>query len=211
MYSPTFSLPNWLYQALPYIYLSIGVIVIFDLQNTWAIFSGAVWILTGALVFTMRRAPRRAVRDRKVGDDNIKTLKVVTGPSGSMQLMWSSAYESGNSVIDAQHRELFETGNALIEAMHSGRHEADVTALIDILLKRIKDHFATEEELLAGWDHPLTEEHKQIHQHLLERAVNLRESSIKGKLSFADVLSLFVNDFVLKHMLESDKKFFHQV
>lgn len=206
-----YSLPNWLYNALPYAYFVIGVVVMLDLANAWAIFSGTIWILTGVLVFAMRRAQRQAVPDGKVGDDNIKTLKVATGASGSVQLIWSRAYECGNSGVDAQHQKLFRTANALVDAIHTGRSQSDVTALIDKLLKRVKAHFSSEEALLATWDHPLTEEHKQVHQQLLEKAVELREKSIKGGLSFQDVFSFFVNDLVLKHMLEDDKKFSYQV
>jgi hemerythrin len=57
----------------------------------------------------------------------------------------------------------------------------------------------------------LREEHKQVYQHLLEKAAKLREKSIKGRLSFEDVLSVFVNDLVRKHILEDDKKIFYQV
>ena len=80
-----YSLPNWLYNALPYGYFVIGVVVILDLQNGWAIFSGTVWILTAALVFAMRRPNRTTARNGKAGDDNIKILKVVTGDSGWLE------------------------------------------------------------------------------------------------------------------------------
>ncbi|MDH3466145.1 MAG: hemerythrin family protein [Gammaproteobacteria bacterium] len=210
-YKQNHPLPGWLYGALPFIYVFLGAFVILKLEDNLGIFSGAVLILTGLFVFKMRRAAWPAVSHREVGHDNIKTLKVATGASGSMQLVWRKAYECGNSSIDEQHRGLFEAGNFLIDAIHNHRRQSDVTALIDILLAHVEAHFTSEETLLATWEHPLTEEHKQAHQHLLERAVGLRDKSIKGELSFADVLSFFVKDLVLKHILEDDKKFFHQV
>jgi len=210
-YKQNYPLPGWLYGALPFIYVFIGAYVLLKLDNNLGIFSGAVLILTGLFVFKMRQAARPAARKREVGNDNIKTLKVATGASGSIQLVWRKAYECGNSGIDAQHQGLFEAGNDLIDAIYSRRLQSDVTAMIDILLAHVEAHFTSEETLLATWDHPLTEEHKQAHQHLLERAVRLRDKSIKGELSFPDVLSFFVKDLVLKHILEDDKKFFHQV
>lgn len=210
-YKKNYPLPSWLYGALPFLYVFSGTFVLLKLENNLGIFSGAVLILAGLSVFRMRQAARPAVRKRKVGHDNIKTLKVATGASGSIQLIWSRGYECGNSSIDAQHQGLFEVGNDLIDAIYSRRRQTDVTALINILLQHVKAHFASEEALLATWDHPLTEEHEKAHQHLLERAVRLRDKSIKGELSFPDVLSFFVKDLVLKHILEDDKKFFHQV
>ena len=210
-YKQNYPLPGWLYGALPFIYVFIGAYVLLKLDNNLGIFSGAVLILTGLFVFKMRQAARPAARKREVGNDNIKTLKVATGASGSIQLVWRKAYECGNSGIDAQHQGLFEAGNDLIDAIYSRRLQSDVTAMIDILLAHVEAHFTSEETLLATWDHPLTEEHKQAHQHLLKKAVKMRDKSIKGELSFPDVLSFFVKDLLLKHILEDDKKFFHQV
>ncbi|MDH3378610.1 MAG: hemerythrin family protein [Gammaproteobacteria bacterium] len=210
-YKQNYPLPDWLYGALPFIYVFIGTFVLLKIENNLGMFSGAMLVMTGLFVFKMRQAARPAVRDRKVGNDNVKTLEVATGASGSIQLVWRRAYECGNSGIDAQHKGLFEVGNDLIEAIYSRRLQSDVTALIDVLLAHVEAHFASEETLLATWDHPLTEEHKQAHQHLLKKAVKMRDKSIKGELSFPDVLSFFVKDLVLKHILEDDKKFFHQV
>jgi hypothetical protein len=52
--------PDWLYNALPYIYIVIGVIVVLGLgtENLIGVFSGILLISTGGIVFTMRATHR---------------------------------------------------------------------------------------------------------------------------------------------------------
>src|SRR5512147_3020039 len=53
--------PDWLYNALPYIYIAIGVIVVLGLgtSNLIGVFSGILLISTGGVVFTMRVTHRQ--------------------------------------------------------------------------------------------------------------------------------------------------------
>lgn len=208
-------LPEWIYEAIPYVYFIIGLVVILVLQNNWAFFSGIAWMLAGLAVFTMRHRYRKSLSKPAAPDAahaaGNRTLQIQRLDSGSIGLVWSKAYECGNSTIDQQHRRLFEKGNALLEAFSHKRKPHDLEASFDVLLNDIKKHFATEEEMLAVFDHPQTSAHKQIHSELLARAAALRQRARDGTLTAGDLLGFIVNDLVLDHMTKDDRKFFHQV
>ena len=204
-------LPGWLYEALPYVYLMTGILVMFVLDNIWGMFSGAVLVLAGALVSIMRINYRKSGNDREFSSRDSNSLEIETLESGSVQLVWNKKYECGNSSIDAQHKGLFELGNKMLDAIHHNKGQAVLLDYADRLLDRVESHFSSEEELLEAWGHPLTHEHREAHRYLLEKASDLREKSEHGKLLYHDMFAFIINDLVLRHIIEEDSKFFFQI
>ena len=53
--------PDWLYNSLPFLYIAIGLTVVFGLgtSNLIGVFSGILLISTGGAVFTMRATHRQ--------------------------------------------------------------------------------------------------------------------------------------------------------
>ncbi len=207
----TYRYPDWLYNAFPYLYIATGLLVIFTLSNNLGIFSGVVLLSAGAMVFYMRVTYQKDLDERGIsnGDNNILEIEILD--SGAAQLIWGKNYESGNSSIDEQHRKLFEIGNTLLDAIHGEGLYSRMTVLVDRLLAELKTHFSSEEALLTAWGHPLTETHKEAHQKLLKKAFALREKLKVGRLSYQEVFAFFINELVLQHIIQEDKKFFYQI
>ena len=206
-----YRLPGWLYEALPYVYLATGALVMFFLNNSWGIFSGAVLLSAGAAVSIMRIRYRKFHGNGGASSVDKKMLEIETLESGSVQLVWSKKYECGNSGIDAQHKGLFELANKLLDAIHDGKGKGVLMNLTDRLLDHVKSHFSSEEALMESWGHTLTEEHKVAHRYLLDKAMDLREKLDNGSLLYHDVFTFFINDLVLRHIVEEDRKFFFQL
>lgn len=59
--------PEWLYEALPYLYVLAGLATIANLGNTLSLFSGGLLISAGAFIGWMRRSARQEQR-RKADD-----------------------------------------------------------------------------------------------------------------------------------------------
>lgn len=55
--------PEWLYKALPCIYLASGIATIVVLRDTMVVFSGLMLISAGAIVWFMRTASGRQARE----------------------------------------------------------------------------------------------------------------------------------------------------
>ena len=63
---------------------------------------------------------------------------------------WLEAYESGDPVIDAEHRDLFDLGNALIAAAIEQYAEPGFwRAMLDKMLAHLIQHFQSEEAVMA--------------------------------------------------------------
>ena len=206
--------PDWLYEALPYGYFAVAVIVLLVFESHWGIVSGVAWVAAGATVLTMRLVCRRSGRQLKASVltdlQGSQMLQAKPSASGAIQLVWSKAYESGNRSVDKEHQSLFKTANAVIEAFHSGR-PANVIRLLDVLIEQIKQHFSTEEELLAFFQPDLVASHKLTHQRLLERAVALRQRAQIERLTANDLFGFIGHDLVLEHINGEDRRFFFRI
>lgn len=59
-----FSKPAWLYEPLPFLYITAGVLALLKLEGGFADLSGALLILAGVYVLQMRRSYRRAAQEK---------------------------------------------------------------------------------------------------------------------------------------------------
>ena len=123
-----------------------------------------------------------------------------------VRIVWKPEYETGNEVIDTQHRSLFERGNRLLDALLRNETRAAVQDLAKDLVAFVERHFDTEESILVAQDSPWAAEHTRSHQRLLETAARLLRDMDRGQFDAADFLDFFVNQVVLQHMLVDDRK-----
>lgn len=125
-----------------------------------------------------------------------------------VQLNWRTAYQSGNALIDEQHRDLLGDANRLVTAMLSGEPTDEIARLIDVLIGDIAQHFKDEESIISAAGFTGREEHAAIHKKLLETAANMTSRFQAGTLAVGDVLQFLVQDVIAQHMLKEDRKFF---
>lgn len=196
--------PEWIYEILPWLYVGTGVLTMLLLRNGIAVFSGLALIATGGIVWSMRRHYRRndkayATPISDEADDQGQELAY-----GS--LVWRSAYECGDKLIDRQHQELFKLANMLIEALMEGNPKSEVELLLDSFVAHIVDHFDTEETLMNQSDHPILEDHLDIHHKLLDRANELNRRYHHGDRVVRDLVQFIAHDVVAQHIILEDPK-----
>lgn len=201
--------PAWLYNSLPYVYIAIGLLVMvsFGLPNIVGALSGVVFISTGAVVFTMRRLHRRELAKFKA-ELAVQRHRETGNELSLLRISWSTKYESGNPIIDEQHRQLFDLGNALLNAMLSDKHSTEIPIFLDSLLEHIQQHLLTEEKVLSDLKHPIAIEHKTDHEHLLALAKGIVNKYRHGTLEFGDVSEFITSDLVAAHIVAEDKQYF---
>lgn len=74
------------------------------------------------------------------------------------RVQWEPAYETGHETLDAQHRDLLGRCNALADCLDDPVRENAFQAMFDDLMVRAREHFATEEALLAARKYPLLDD-----------------------------------------------------
>ena len=122
-------------------------------------------------------------------------------------LEWQRDYESGNGLIDMQHRRLFGSVNAMLDAARSGATPAAMERLDDLITHTMQ-HFRDEEEILERNAFHELAGHRKSHMVLLERTLTLREGLITGTASLTELLEFLAGEVVARHMLTTDRQFF---
>lgn len=198
--------PNWLYEPLPYAYGVIGLAAALGTGNSIGIVSGIALCSAGAAIWQLRRTYRntRAVQS---SDESLPVIPEGPIESRLVNLLWKPSFNVGHEVIDRQHRRLFEISNDLINSLLTRKLKGDIELLLDELILDIKEHFQSEEEIMMGYNNPISDAHKNIHANLLSRVKQMRERFHSDKLSVSELVGFLTCDVVADHIIKEDLKF----
>ncbi|MGI5984878.1 MAG: hemerythrin family protein [Clostridiales bacterium] len=85
-----------------------------------------------------------------------------------MAFVWTKDLETGNALIDNEHRQLVKAADELVEACGQGKGRQEVGKAVEFLSNYTKTHFAHEEELQLKYKYPDYAAHKSWHQSFLK-------------------------------------------
>ena len=72
--------------------------------------------------------------------------------------------ETGNAMIDKEHRELFQAVNKLLDACSAGKGRASMDETIQFLNNYVDQHFSHEEQLQRQSGYPNLAAHRVFHE-----------------------------------------------
>ncbi len=114
--------------------------------------------------------------------------------------------ETGNRIIDGEHRELFRAVNDFLDACNS-QGKLSLEPSVRFLLQYAGKHFAHEEALLEKSDYPDIAAHKAFHEQYKR---DLKESVMKIPVTGPTLTDLVnVNEQIavlVEHIKTADKK-----
>lgn len=133
-------------------------------------------------------------------------------------LKWKDTYSVGYELFDEQHKELIGMINEIGELVKDkeldteGLYES-MTEIIGRLLNYTVYHFGAEEDVFAENNYELTEEHKETHAIFVENVKvlvsDLDENEDVRSVAF-EIYETLV-EWLLKHILDVDKKYMNQL
>lgn len=125
--------------------------------------------------------------------------------------VWSERFVTGEAGVDAEHRELVRIVNR-VGSMQAGETDAAAfDGILDELIGYAANHFAHEEELMAGLacDPRHVERHAKIHRDFAEQVVNMRAVAA-GKADI-EYLLRFLTNWLAYHILGTDQAMARQL
>ncbi len=115
--------------------------------------------------------------------------------------------ETGNAIIDKEHRELFNAVNKLFEACSNGSGRSSMNETIQFLNDYVQKHFSHEEQLQQQSEYPSVRTHKAFHE---EYKRKLNEITSKISTSGSTIVELGnLNRHIsvlIAHIRTEDKK-----
>ncbi len=121
---------------------------------------------------------------------------------------WKDDYATGCEIIDNQHKKLFDIINELFTAFEGAFAESQVPRILKELEEYTIYHFSTEERLFVEKNYPLKDQHKQEHDHFIQKIRKFKldlESGQNNLLAFDVMITL--KDWLIGHILGSDHKY----
>lgn len=174
-----------------------------------ASFGVAEWHLGESAAEMFGRADKALYRAKNAGRNKV----VSAGPADVMpiahiRISWRSEWNSGNDVIDGQHKTLLDMANSLFDLSMSMAEIPDMLAAIDRLINHVATHFADEEAFLAETGYPEREQHARLHAELVHAGLALREKVADGTAESGTLFDFLVDRVVIGHMMKADTLFF---
>jgi hemerythrin len=120
------------------------------------------------------------------------------------RIEWDQSLETGDPVVDLQHRAIHDIFNRLYDAKDDS---SQILGTLDFLTQHVIVHFATEEDLMPREEFPvhLTEVHVAEHRQLTEgvrmRVLEYRQGSLD---STAPILEL-LHKWLISHVNDCDR------
>ncbi len=121
-----------------------------------------------------------------------------------MFIRWDSSLETGQALVDAEHRMLVFLFRKLDIAVKTGQPKLTIDQIINELRRYVEFHFASEENLMreTGYPHLLT--HQAQHADLLAQLGSL-VSKVIGRREFPEDLLFFLNQWLREHIAHHDQ------
>jgi hemerythrin-like metal-binding protein len=120
-------------------------------------------------------------------------------------MQWSSEYETGNELIDSQHRLLVLLCRKVELAYSGGLERKVIVGLCQELRKFVDFHFVSEENVMREVDYPDHYHHANAHRHLVSDLDNLIRKVNEGSGTPASLLKM-MSEWLLGHIRGDDAR-----
>jgi hemerythrin-like metal-binding protein len=120
------------------------------------------------------------------------------------RIEWDAALETGDAVVDLQHRAIHDLFNEICDADDD---PSRILGVLDFLTLHVNAHFATEEDLMnrEHFSRHLTDvhvaEHKVLTDGVREQVIAYRE----GRLTNTDPLLELIHTWLMSHVRDCDR------
>jgi hemerythrin len=125
-----------------------------------------------------------------------------------MAYQWRTELETGNTMIDTQHKQLIQAINDLLAACSGGKGRAFVNETVAFLASYTDKHFGDEEKLQLATKYADYKNHKKLHDNFKLVVAELRrklEADGPTVALVAEVNSK-IGDWLVTHIVKEDRK-----
>lgn len=119
---------------------------------------------------------------------------------------WKNEYSINNKIIDEQHKKLVDLINQLHVAMGAGKGKDILGNILDELVSYTVFHFSSEEKFMKDHNYSGYSLHKIEHDKLTRQVVEFQNNYKAGKSVVSQELLKFLKDWLVNHIIGSDKK-----
>lgn len=122
--------------------------------------------------------------------------------------IWARDLETGNTMIDTQHKQLIQAINNLLEACAKGQGRTQIDETLKFLNNYITSHFKDEEALQQKYQYPDYINHRQYHEGFKKVVKEIiREYEKEGAtIVLVGKVNKNIGEWLINHIKREDKK-----
>jgi hemerythrin len=125
--------------------------------------------------------------------------------SNNEKVHWEQSYSVGIKPIDTQHKKLFDLVNKLYDLEENANVKEEIREILYAFRDYTIVHFKDEEAYMWAIGYPELEEHKEIHEQIVERLLQIIQtpanlSIIKTKMK------MVAKRVLVEHIINEDHK-----
>lgn len=121
---------------------------------------------------------------------------------------WNDHWNSGEPVIDAQHKGLFQMVGELAQKAKPLDNKEHAIEQINHIIREVKTHFKYEEKVLVQVKYTNAYGHQKIHNQLIEDMKRIKDEVETGALDVKEAYDLIFEDVIVGHLLFEDVTFY---
>ncbi|GAB4132523.1 MAG: hypothetical protein Fur0015_06030 [Ignavibacteriales bacterium] len=123
-------------------------------------------------------------------------------------IVWSDFFSTGVNYIDRQHKRLIDIANEFHSSVKNNANKSTMFSILNNLVSYAEEHFTDEEAVMqkAGVPEEHFNYHKELHEKLTLSVFELNAELEKGETKTLNEIENFLNEWLIKHILEEDKK-----
>jgi len=126
---------------------------------------------------------------------------------------WLDDYLTNIDKVDVQHKALFQTANKLYRQLMGHGSLEDIDKLFLDLIRQTRVHFQTEEKIMQRQHYPHFQEHKQLHDLLIQQIEDMQDSqqllkSLNFEQPWIEKLEIvdYLRGWLVNHIVVEDRK-----
>lgn len=125
-----------------------------------------------------------------------------------MAYKWDNSLETGNSIIDEQHKSLIKAINDLLDACSHGKGRVEVQNTLNFLSDYVVKHFNDEEKLQLKSKYPEYIAHKKLHEDFKKDVTNIIAEYEKdgGTILLVSKVNNSIGSWLINHIKTMDRK-----
>ena len=125
-----------------------------------------------------------------------------------MAYQFTKDLETGNGLIDREHRELFDAINALLDSCSKGQGRNELTKTAQFLQTYTAKHFSDEEQLQRQNNYPDYIQHKRYHDAFKKTVADIvnRLASSGPTIALVGEINAALAGWLINHIKKEDKK-----
>ena len=180
-----------------------------EVGNVTSSFGTAEWLPDESREDWFKRVDQALYRAKNTGRNRVVGFGTEDAlPLARVSIEWRPEWESGNPIIDEEHRKLVDLSNNLLDVSMSGRTMQDTLQAVDALIGHVAAHFEDEEKILAEAAYPGLNSHAGLHRELVQAALVLRARVEASTIDYGSLFVFLVDKVVIGHMINADTEFF---